>query len=365
VFPYNYLTEYSFVCGVIGLQESGKDVKPRPVPTETPDVPPLPDDGMPYEFTVKLMPGWNLFSTPVYYQSSDKCSASKPCPLVAFPPTWKVKENTCSDLNIWHYNVYEKKYEFKTLVDMQHVFNYVDPSDGFWAKSKKACSITFEGDSRYNGLIGQHTLPAGWNQKSFGLESTGAAGMLSSCKVSSGPWYYDNPSGKWVKVTNFEPGKGYFIKLASQCSFSLLPAPTPTSIPAPSQQLCESTGGDWLPKCLPGTPCPAVQPYCRCQTNKVWDIIKGCIPKPLLIECSKDSDCASAGCSGQLCVPKSKADDTITTCEYNTQWACLKETSCGCTAGKCKWDTANSYYQSCLAVLRNMPSPTPSNNTLN
>lgn len=53
-------------------------------------------------------------------------------------------------------------------------------------------------------------------------------------------------------------------------------------------------------------------------------------------ECSLDQDCARAGCSGQLCVLKDKADDIMTTCEFRPEYAHQGE-KCGCWKGKCAW----------------------------
>ncbi len=99
-------------------------------------------------------------------------------------------------------------------------------------------------------------------------------------------------------------------------------------------------------------------------------------------ECSADSDCATAGCSGQLCVKADKAadmsetqgvsesqklsvsddaqklkllthaqnakrSDIITTCEYKEEYGCLKLTSCGCNEGRCGW-AANANYSECI-----------------
>ncbi len=67
-------------------------------------------------------------------------------------------------------------------------------------------------------------------------------------------------------------------------------------------------------------------------------------------ECSIDADCATAGCSGQLCVKADKAADTITTCEYKEEYGCLKLTSCGCNEGICGWaETPN--YAECIKQI--------------
>ncbi|MBI2663985.1 eight-cysteine-cluster domain-containing protein [Candidatus Woesearchaeota archaeon] len=59
-------------------------------------------------------------------------------------------------------------------------------------------------------------------------------------------------------------------------------------------------------------------------------------------ECTSDADCASAGCSGQLCVPKNE-EGIITTCEYREEYSCLEFTSCGCIEGSCAWANTDEY----------------------
>jgi len=53
--------------------------------------------------------------------------------------------------------------------------------------------------------------------------------------------------------------------------------------------------------------------------------------------CAGDSDCATAGCSGQLCVGVDDAD-LASTCEFRE---CYNKTaagvSCGCVQKQCRW----------------------------
>ena len=67
---------------------------------------------------------------------------------------------------------------------------------------------------------------------------------------------------------------------------------------------------------------------------------------PSSAECSVDSDCAVAGCSSQMCVPKALSD-IVTTCEYLPEYDCLSLTTCGCHGGECGWDQ-NQEYLKCL-----------------
>lgn len=74
-------------------------------------------------------------------------------------------------------------------------------------------------------------------------------------------------------------------------------------------------------------------------------LISGCNVKNY--ECLKDSDCATAGCSGQICTSNEKTKGLITTCEFKEEYKCLKFSSCGCVNNKCQWKESNEY-SNCL-----------------
>jgi len=69
-----------------------------------------------------------------------------------------------------------------------------------------------------------------------------------------------------------------------------------------------------------------------------------------MVECKTDDDCATGGCSGQVCRPKEKVKDLFTTCEWRPEYGCLKMTSCSCIDGKCIWGE-NQAYLDCIAGL--------------
>jgi len=59
--------------------------------------------------------------------------------------------------------------------------------------------------------------------------------------------------------------------------------------------------------------------------------------------------CAVAGCSQQLCVSADEAANTVSTCEFRSEYACYLEASCEPQAdGKCGWTTTTELTQ-CLA----------------
>lgn len=74
-------------------------------------------------------------------------------------------------------------------------------------------------------------------------------------------------------------------------------------------------------------------------------LLNGC--QQIDVECIQNSDCAPAGCSGQVCVSADKAKDIITTCEFKEEYKCLKLTSCGCVSNKCQWKESEEYKE-CL-----------------
>lgn len=64
--------------------------------------------------------------------------------------------------------------------------------------------------------------------------------------------------------------------------------------------------------------------------------------------CQTDNDCKRAGCSAQLCVPKT--ENPMSTCEYKEEYACLEKVKCGCFNGRCAWNK-NENYDDCVAQL--------------
>ncbi|MDV3103840.1 CGP-CTERM-anchored Cys-rich protein [Thermococcus waiotapuensis] len=64
-------------------------------------------------------------------------------------------------------------------------------------------------------------------------------------------------------------------------------------------------------------------------------------------ECSSDSDCATGGCSGEICMPKDEAEKIASPCLYAEWYECLKLTSCGCVNGLCSWKL-NPAFEACL-----------------
>lgn len=64
--------------------------------------------------------------------------------------------------------------------------------------------------------------------------------------------------------------------------------------------------------------------------------------------CRTDADCETNGCNGELCVPK--GSDVSSACVALKEFACLKETHCGCVSGTCAWAETDAY-RACLKTL--------------
>ena len=114
--------------------------------------------------------------------------------------------------------------------------------------------------------------------------------------------------------------------------------------------------------CLPWESCPISLRYCincgdtvcgeheNCYNCKTDCALANCPKKPEESECSADSDCKTAGCSGQLCLPAEKSD-VVTTCEYRPEYGCLKMTNCKCITGRCLWEKTQDY-NDCMNSLK-------------
>ena len=64
-------------------------------------------------------------------------------------------------------------------------------------------------------------------------------------------------------------------------------------------------------------------------------------------ECTFDSDCATGGCSGEVCAPKEKAFNLVTPCVHKSWYSCLELTTCDCVNGVCTWKP-NPAFERCL-----------------
>lgn len=61
------------------------------------------------------------------------------------------------------------------------------------------------------------------------------------------------------------------------------------------------------------------------------------------IECQRDSDCSTGGCSGEICGPEEKMKKLTTICIYKPGYECLKLTKCRCLQNKCQWQKSRRF----------------------
>jgi len=64
-------------------------------------------------------------------------------------------------------------------------------------------------------------------------------------------------------------------------------------------------------------------------------------------ECKSDVECATGGCSGEVCTTREVAKEIVTPCVYREWYSCLRLTSCGCYNGLCTWKP-NPDFEKCL-----------------
>ena len=69
-------------------------------------------------------------------------------------------------------------------------------------------------------------------------------------------------------------------------------------------------------------------------------------------ECITDSDCATGGCSGEICGPREEVEGIMSACIFRPEYECLKYTSCKCIQGKCQWEITKEYEECLENVLQ-------------
>jgi hypothetical protein len=157
------------------------------------------------KITLKLERGWNQVSVPTGYevQLSDI-------------------QKKCDITSAWGYNPSTGQYEAATA--------FGKGTAGVWMKAGSACE--YELDAPYASTWSA-SLRAGWNM--VGAPSGGAtlASVAGSCKVTSGPWNYAPSAGQYAYSAKLEPAKGYWVKVASDCTLQNSddsPPPVPSEI---------------------------------------------------------------------------------------------------------------------------------------
>lgn len=85
-------------------------------------------------------------------------------------------------------------------------------------------------------------------------------------------------------------------------------------------------------------------------TSTRWQCLKETEQISTEGECDLDYDCATAGCSNEVCTTQAKAPTIITTCIYKEEYRCLQKTTCSCIQDKCKWVKSSASYKQCMEL---------------
>ena len=144
------------------------------------------------KITLSFEKGWNQVSVPTNYdiQLSDI-------------------QKKCDITSAWYYNTALGQYSAATTFGKGMI--------GVWMKANAAC--TYELDAPYASTWSS-PLKAGWNM--IGAPAGGAtlASVAGDCRITSGPWNYAPSASQYAYSSKLEPGKGYWVKVASGCTLS-------------------------------------------------------------------------------------------------------------------------------------------------
>ena len=168
-------------------------------------IPQPPSEGV----TIVLQAGWNQISVPasslLVSDLAQKCDIST---------------------NVWYYNAASKQYEKATTLGGGNV--------GYWVKANSACTYTI--DTPYiTPATNAFSLKAGWNMIGAPLSATAISNFAGDCKITSGPWNYSPAASQYTYSEKLEPGKGYWVKVASDCTLGTagdMPPSAPNTEPA-------------------------------------------------------------------------------------------------------------------------------------
>ncbi|MFQ5721118.1 MAG: hypothetical protein ACE5GI_01330 [Candidatus Aminicenantales bacterium] len=180
--------------------------------------------------------GWNMFSTILKYNITEDDLTVFIGEEEVFERGGKIIENTCGDLDVWHYSSSIMKIYAKNLLSDFRIKGMIHSMlatyrPAYWVKTNSDCYIVLEG-VKYNlyeeEIITTNLLYEGWNQVgSPYTETTTFSEIPSDCNVTSGPWEWDATAKEYKKATNLEPGKGYWIKVKNTCTFGREAPPIP------------------------------------------------------------------------------------------------------------------------------------------
>jgi len=152
-------------------------------------IPSPPSEGV----TIVLAKGWNQISVPAkrleVSELAEKCDISE---------------------NVWYYNSASKQYEKVSYLGAGSI--------GYWVKANADCKYTIDSPYLAPASDGAFNLKAGWNMIGAPLSATAISNMAGDCKITSGPWNYSPAASQYTYSEKLEPGKGYWVKVASACT---------------------------------------------------------------------------------------------------------------------------------------------------
>ena len=155
------------------------------------------------KITLRFEKGWNQVSVPAgYYMPLSDIQAK------------------CQITSAWEYSTYTGQYTAVSYIgrrDSSGGTRHGGIMTGIWMKASADC--TYELVEPYDTAT-SIPLKAGWNMIGSPLTATTMANFAGDCKITSGPWNYSPSSGQYVASSTLEPGKGYWVKVASECTLS-------------------------------------------------------------------------------------------------------------------------------------------------
>lgn len=141
-------------------------------------------------YMFELKKDWNMFSIPAK-RSIPKAELLKDCIVLS---------------EVWSYNTSVKDYVATTTVDY---------GLGYWAELDSGCIVKLN-----DTVVTVNDIPslvAGWNLIGAPSKSVTVSSVKGNCNILAGPYWYDPSTGNYKVVTSLEPGKGYLVKVGSDC----------------------------------------------------------------------------------------------------------------------------------------------------
>jgi hypothetical protein len=155
------------------------------------------------KITIKLERGWNQVSVPTGYDVSLSDMQKK-----------------CDITSAWSYNTALGQYSAAATFGKGII--------GVWMKANSAC--TYELEAPYASSWSTE-LKAGWNMIGAPLQATAISNLAGNCRITSGPWNYSPSASQYGYSEKLEPGKGYWVKVSSDCTMGSASDSVPPALP--------------------------------------------------------------------------------------------------------------------------------------